>query len=388
MGAIQNILNFILVIGVLVFFHELGHFLFAKLFKMKVEEFALGMGPRAIRLGYDGETEYTIRWLPIGGFVRIKGMEVEDSVESRLTGAGGDDRRDDRHHSGFESTNHGTLEQEAEEVSGADPDGFNNRPIPQRFWVIFGGPLFSFLLGWLLLCSIGFTFGVPTKSTIRIGTVAPGSVAQQAGIRSGEVISAVNGKTAEDAGEVLKSIQQSPGKPLTLTLREGAATRELTVTPKPEQVGGDTVGRLGFGPKEVVLESKRVSLAESFQIGNANLGIWFHAIGQLFTSFSKAKESVGGPVAIFETTRLASELGGGTMMSLIGQLSLSLALFNLFPIPVLDGGHLTLMGLEAIRKRKLTAEQTNRVFTAGLALLLMLFVAVMYKDIMRLITRG
>lgn len=384
MGAIQNILNFVLVIGVLVFFHELGHFLFAKLFKMKVEEFALGMGPRAIRLGYDGETEYTIRWLPIGGFVRIKGMEIEDSVESRLTGAG-DKKRDD---SDFETTNHGTMEQEAQEVSGSDPDGFNNRPIPQRFWVIFGGPLFSFLLGWLVLCSIGFTFGVPTKSTIKIGSVAPNSVAQQAGLRTGEVIAAIDGKPAEDALNVLERIQQSAGKPLTLTLRDGAARRDLTVTPKAEEVNGKTIGRLGFGPKEVVLESKRVSVAESFQIGNANMVLWFRAIGQLFTSFSRAKESVGGPVAIFETTRMASESGGASMMSLVGQLSLSLGLFNLFPIPVLDGGHLSLMGLEAIRKRKLSAEQTNRVFTAGLAILLMLFVAVMYKDIMRLIGRG
>jgi regulator of sigma E protease len=365
---------FVLVFAILVFFHELGHFLLAKLFRMRVEEFALGMGPRVVRLFSDGETDYTIRAIPLGGFVRIAGMEVEDAVESRLTGV--------RHHD-LETTNIATIEQEADAVAGKVPDGFNSRPIYQRFLVILAGPVFSFLLGWLTLCLIGATAGVPGKSTIVVDKVTAGSVAQAAGFHDGDVIRSIDGAPVENQYDGLRLIRASAGKPLTfvVTGKEGQE-RTVRATPRAEKdpATGEKVGLLGFRPDVELLSVRRTSLAESFATGNEVTVKWFRLMGQLVASGAIAK-NVGGPVAILKETADASKRGGPEPMSLLGQLSLSLGLFNLLPIPVLDGGHLLLLSIEGVRGRKLTAEQTSRVLTAGLAILACLFVLVMFKDI-------
>lgn len=380
MSAIQSVVGFLIVIGVLVFFHELGHFSFAKLFKMKVEEFAIGFGKRLVRVGYDGETEYTLRALPLGGFVRIKGMEIEDAVEQRITGSG----------SGVDDD---SSELRPTATDPNDPDGFNNRPIYQRALVIAAGPAFSLVLGWLSLCLIGVIYGFPTRSTVRVDEVNKGSIAQQVGLKPGDVLIAIDGKPVNDFVNALDTIQGSAGTALRLTFRSGSAvsgaTREITATPKSEVVAGldKPIGRLGFKPSPVVLESQRVALGESFRRGNEQVAFWFQMMGKLVSS-GAIKDNLGGPVAIFQETKNAAQIGGSRYLELLGQLSLSLGLFNLLPVPVLDGGHLALMALEAIRRRKLTAEQTNRVFMAGFALLVLLLIVVTFKDVTRLFMRG
>jgi regulator of sigma E protease len=386
MSVIQNILTFVLVLGVLVFFHELGHFLFAKLFKMHVEEFAFGFGKKLVRLGFDGQTEYTIRALPLGGFVRIRGMEIEDAAERRLTEAGaapGDD---------YATTNDALERQETEETDDREADGFNSRPIFQRFLVIAGGPAFSFLLGWLVLSCIGFTFGLPDISKPFVSSVVAGSPAEKAGLRVNDRFLAVDGKPVEKWDDVLNAIRSAPDKRLTLTvapLGEGGqtgATRDVQVVPKPSKdpaTGKETV-MIGVSPD---FQVRRVGVGESFSAGTNMVGSWFTLIGSLFKS-GDIKENVGGPITIFKETQRATKQGGSRTMELLGSLSLSLGLFNLFPIPILDGGHLALMILEGIRRRKLTAQQTALVFNTGFAILVVLFVAVMFKDILRLFGRG
>jgi regulator of sigma E protease len=140
------------------------------------------------------------------------------------------------------------------------------------------------------------------------------------------------------------------------------------------------VGQIKIEPRPVILSSKHLSLSESFAQGNRYVVLWFTQLSKLFTS-GNLKNSVGGPVAIVKHTHEAVGIGGSLPMELLGQLSLSLGFFNLLPIPILDGGHLALMFLEAIRRRKLTAEQTQRVFATGLAILGLFFVYVMIKDI-------
>ena len=377
LGALQGAITFVLIIGVLVFFHELGHFLFAKLFKMKVDEFAIGMFNPKIRIWHDGETEYNLRAIPIGGFVRIRGMEADDTVERKLAGEDA---------SSIES------EDSADVPRVVDKDGFNTRPIYQRFWVILGGPLFSLVFGWLVLCLIGSIYGVPTKALLAIGDVVKGSVAATAGIKPGEIIVAVDGKPMDSFDATLDSIKQSAGKPLRLSLRqdnlEGAA-REVVVTPKADQQPGEDkpVGRIGIQPVEFPTEVKRLSLPDSFELGTTRVGLWFEAVKSRVVS-GAIKDDVGGPVAIFTIAKKSAEVGGAMPALVLGQLSLSLGLFNLLPIPVLDGGHLMLMTIEAIRRRKLTVEQSTWVQYAGAGLLLLVFVTVMFKDITKLLFKG
>jgi regulator of sigma E protease len=405
LGILHTALVFILVFTVLVFFHELGHFLTAKLFRMKVHEFGFGLPlpgtKRLFRFAFDGETEYTVWPFLFGGFVRIAGMEI-DYAESPKDKA--IEETNEEHPETAPRTPHavpdteigGTtnlhaLRQETAEVDKAEPDGFNSRPIYQRFLVILAGPVFSFLLGWLALCSIGFTTGFPDKTLLTVHQdPAPNTIAYAAGLRVGDALTGFNGKTAADSDEVLKAIHESAGKELTLTIRsENGKTRTISVIPKGEKVAGTDKleGRLGFIPEPKPLTYRRVSVAESFERGNNMVGLWFSTMGKLLAS-GAIKDNVGGPVAIAKETHSAAKSGGMATLGLLGQLSLSLGLFNLFPIPVLDGGHLSLMLVEAIRRRKLTAEQQGRVLATGFAILAVLFVLIMFKDITGLFRRG
>ena len=386
---IYAVFTFILILAVLVFFHELGHFGAAKLFKMRVEEFALGFGKRLVRVAFDGQTEYTIRAIPLGGFVRIAGMEIEDAMERRLTGAGDDSRDED---TGRENTNTHLLEQEAAEVDNAVQDGFNSRPLYQRFVVILAGPVFSLLLGWLLLCLVGVVVGLPTggTATTKIEAVLPGGAAEKAGLRIGDTIVAIDGTPVQTGEAMVGRIHASANKPLELTVRsekQPQQTRSVTVTPKPGVVGGKDVGLIGIVPVAEGEQIKRLGLAESFRLGNRLTLTFFEQLGLIFKRW-QVKENLGGPIRIFQGTQDAVRQGGPTPMLLAAQLSLSLGVFNLFPIPILDGGHLALLTLEGIRGRKLTAEQTQKVLTAGFAIIVLLFVFIMFNDISKLFGRG
>ncbi|GAB4466275.1 MAG: RIP metalloprotease RseP [Armatimonadaceae bacterium] len=386
-----NMAAFALLFGLLVFFHELGHFLAAKSFRMIVEEFAFGFAWPLFKVKV-GETQYTVRALPLGGFVRIAGMEVEDNVESRMTGAGDHSAVSEPAHT-EEMIPPTPISEDVRHAPGLlpynHPDRFNNRPAYQRFLVYLAGPVFSFLFGWLALSLVGVVVGYPEKTTMAVREIKQGSVAQEAGVQVGDTFVALNGKPVETMGEALDTIHDSAGKPIVFTLKgKDGQTREVTMTPREETIEGEKVGLIGITPRPVILSSKRQSLPESFADGTKMTGVWFKTITGVFSSFQRVKENVGGPVAIFRETATATEVGGAFPMLLFGQLSLSLGLFNLFPIPILDGGHMLLIGIEVIRGKKLTAEQTNRVLVAGLAVILVLFVTVMFKDISGLFNRG
>lgn len=378
MGYLTTALTFVLIFATLVFFHELGHFLFAKLFKMRVEEFALGMGRPKLRLFSDGETEYTLRAFPLGGFVRIAGMEIEDSYESRFTGT----EKQDNHPSddGLETTNISTLRQEESEVAGVDTNGFNSRPIYQRFLVILAGPVFSLLLGYFAFVCMLSLYGAPEgPATTRIDGVTAKGPADKAGINPGETILAVNGKTVRIGSEMINAIRSSQGAPIRLSVEALAdkAVREVTLTPQMDTEDGKRIPRIGVITAQV---HRRVGAGEAFRMGGRYVSVYFQLIGKIFAS-GHAKEAVGGPVAIVKAVNQAKSGGGEATIGLLAQLSLSLGIFNMLPIPILDGGHLALMFLEAVRRRKLTAEQTQRVFATGLAIIGLFFVYVMIKDI-------
>jgi len=377
LSILARVGTFVLFFAVLVFCHELGHFLFAKLFGMRVEEFALGMGKPKLRVWFDGVTEYTLRAIPIGGFVRIAGMEIEDAYERKLTGA--DDARES-----LQTTNVSTMSQEAEEVSGIDPNGFNARPIFQRFLVILAGPVFSLFFGYLAFCFCYLFFGIrDAPATNQVMEVTPKSPAMVAGIRAGDTILAINGQSVKDGDELVTRIRSTDGKPIVVTIRpaDAAATVQKPITVTPEMVGDGAKKYPRIGVAAKPSEPRRVSMGESFVLGGKAVGIYFSALGDIVRK-GQLKSAVGGPIKTFSYVNEARQQAGGEgVLLMFGQISLSLGLFNLFPIPILDGGHLALMALEAIRRRKLNAGQTQAVFATGFAILVVLFLYVSFKDV-------
>jgi regulator of sigma E protease len=359
LGNIGIVINFVLIYGILVFFHELGHFAVAKYFKMWVHEFALGMFQPKFSLFRIKETEYSIRAIPLGGFVRIAGMHVDDGSE---------------------------LPEDVIQEDAAVPvkDRFNNRPIYQRYLVILAGPLASLLLGYIGLVIQTTMVGVGTgNTTTQIHAVSVDMPAAKAGIQPGEKIITLDGIAVANGKMVVDKLQASAGKPLHFEIADTkGVTRDVTITPKAVEQEGKTIGRVGI---EMEMERRPVSFPEALKYGVLNVGVWFEMIGQIFAR-GEAKSALGGPLRIIGAVKEVRSQGIDAQFSLLGQLSLSLALFNLLPIPMLDGGHLTLLTLEAIRRRKLTSQQTVQTSIAGMVVLGLLFVYIMYNDIARFFT--
>lgn len=352
--VLETAFYFLLTIGVLVVAHEFGHFIVAKWCGMRVDEFAIGFGPKLLTLARRGGTEYTVRPFPLGGFVRIAGMEaVEDENPA--------------------------------------PGMFYSRPVWQRNAVVLAGPIMSLLLGYVIFSIMGMTVGLEIgKPMNRVAQVIPGTEAERMGLKMGDVILEINRTPIRDGEHMMKIIHNSPEKRLTLLVKRDNQTVLLSGVPKAYDVeevqdGKKVVkkqGRLGFYP---AFETERLSPWQSLVAGtritkNLILSIPEH----LFTE--KVKDSVGGPVAIVQMTHSAAKEGLHRVLSFMAALSISLGILNLFPIPILDGGHLVLFFIEWLRGgRRLNAKQQMAVQMVGLAILLSILVLVTANDINRLI---
>lgn len=349
----ETLFYFLLTIGILVVAHEFGHFIVAKWCGMRVEEFAVGFGPKWIVLARRGETEYTIRPLPLGGFVRIAGMESHDENPA--------------------------------------PGTFFSKPIWQRNAVVLAGPIMSLLLGYVIFSIMGMTVGLEIgKPLNRVAQVIPGSEAERMGLKSGDIIVEINKEPIRDGEHMMKVIHSSPGKKLFVRVKRDGQLVLLSGTPKEYEVeevkdGQKQVkkeGRLGFYPS---FETKRLSPWESLVAGTRITINLIRAIPEHLLT-EKVKDSVGGPVAIVQMTHTAAKEGLHRVLSFMAALSISLGIFNLLPIPILDGGHLMLYFVEWLRGgRRLTAKQQMAVQMVGLAILLSILVLVTANDITRLI---
>lgn len=349
----ETLFYFLLTIGILVVAHEFGHFIVAKWCGMRVEEFAVGFGPKWIVLAKRGETEYTIRPLPLGGFVRIAGMESHDENPA--------------------------------------PGTFFSKPIWQRNAVVLAGPFMSLLLGYVIFSIMGMTVGLEIgKPLNRVAQVIPGSEAERMGLKSGDIIVEINKEPIRDGEHMMKVIHSSPGKKLFVRVKRDGQLMLLSGTPKEYEVeevkdGQKRVkkeGRLGFYPS---FETKRLSPWESLVAGTRITINLIRAIPEHLLT-EKVKDSVGGPVAIVQMTHTAAKEGFHRVLSFMAALSISLGIFNLLPIPILDGGHLMLYFVEWLRGgRRLTAKQQMAVQMVGLAILLSILVLVTANDITRLI---
>jgi len=352
---LTTIIAFLFELGVLVLFHEFGHFAAAKLLRVRVEEFSFGLGPRLTTLFKRSDTEYTVHWLPFGGFVKLYGMEI------------------------------------GEENVG--PDGFNSKSIWARMVIIFAGPLMSVLLAFLIFCSMGMTVGLPFGKAINeVEYVIPKSRAQEAGLRRGDkIVRIVIPKTNREpkrvfpiqtGDDMLKVIHSHPNCKLFLEVERNGQSILLTATTRaakdPET--RKEIGLLGFYPVQLL---QRQSAWESIKAGiYQTVGIIWALPQQLFTRH--IAENVGGPIAILQETSHSVSRGVHQVFWLIGALSLTVGIFNLFPLPLLDGGYLAILTLEAIRGKRLRPETQQFVHTVGFALLILLFAAIMFNDLIRL----
>jgi regulator of sigma E protease len=351
---LRTVLAFVVVLGVLVFIHELGHYLAARWRGVHVERFSVGFG-RALASWNDVRgTEWRIGWIPLGGYVKLHGQETPEDAppEVRATWRPG--------------------------------QTFHDKPVKDRAIVVAAGPVANFALAALLFGAIYATIGVP-RSTTAVGTVVENSAAARAGIEVGDQIVALDGRAVSRFEEVQRHVQPRAGEPVEITVLRDGREQVVRATPEPRTSGERTVGVLGIGAGPTEFERMNpfsalwAGVAQTWDVSAQTLA----AVGQMLTG-QRGTEDLGGPLGIGRIAGEAARLGLASLVSFMAILSVNLALINLFPIPVLDGGHLLFYAAEAIRGRPLPPKAQEIGFRAGFALLIALFVFATWNDLANL----
>ncbi|HEY3414579.1 MAG TPA: M50 family metallopeptidase [Armatimonadota bacterium] len=345
-----NALAFLFAVGVLIVAHEWGHYVMAKRGGVPVEEFSVGFGPVVRCLGHSRETTFNLRALPVGGFVRMAGMEPGDDA----------------------------------------PDGYNTKPMWTRSKIIVAGVVVNLILGFLIFVVLGVTVGLPSenRATVSVGPVGRGSAAERAGLREGDRFTAVNGAPVTDRPMLTDVIRSSAGKTVTLTLLRQGQTLTLSAVPTAVDEGGTKIGRLGF---EVLSDPLWEPQTLVSSVTGGATRTWTMATGIIRMVFSKAmftRGQVGGPIAIAQAAGQTARHGARDFAFFIAILSINLGVLNVLPIPALDGGHLLLLGVEAVRRRKLQANTAMWIQGIGFALLLLFIFFATGGDLLRILHKG
>ena len=323
--------------------HEGGHFTAAKLSGMRVIEFSVGMGPRLVAATRSA-TVYAFRLLPIGGYVRIGGMEPGDY---------------------------------------ADPAGFHSKPAPTRLFVLVSGPLANFLVAAVIVTGIGLA--QLNSDPGRIYSVNVPSPASAAGIRPGDTVVAVNGIPLRQPGDVRSAEDRAPGAPLALTVRRrDGGTVSLNLQPVQDPQTGKWI--VGITPQPVLTagDAIRGGAVFPFVAVGAIVDGMAQLVGGRVPGGAFGPQGVTGPIGIAAVTAGAASRGFTDWLYLVAVLSMALGMANLLPIPALDGGRMIVVLLEVIRRRPFNRELEMRVQRAGLAAVLALIVVIAYFDVSRL----
>ncbi len=354
----MNVASAILLFGFLIFIHEFGHFVFAKLSGVKVLKFSLGFGPRLLGKTI-GETEYVLSAIPLGGYVKMVGQEDVG---------------------------------EAEDIEGPDKErSFKNQSMIKRICIIFAGPFFNLLTAVVIFFFI-FLLGMPTLLPT-IGEVMPGSPAEKAILLKGDRIEQINGKPIKQWADMTAIIYESPDKPLVISIKRNTETITVTVTPekkKTKDIFGEEreIGLIGVKPsgdtfivRKNVLNSAGNAFAKTAEISYLTVLGVIKLIQRIIPA-----ETIGGPVLIFQLAEKQAAAGVLSFFTFAAVISINLAILNLLPIPVLDGGHLLFMGIEAVRKKPLSDRAVMIGQRIGIAAILALMAFAMYNDIFRIIS--
>jgi len=346
-------LSFVAVIftfSLLIIVHEFGHFMMARRCGVKVERFSIGFGPKIFGVRKN-KTEYALCLIPLGGYVKMAGESYDDDIKGEKW-------------------------------------EYLSQPVGNRFQIVFAGPLLNYLLAFFIFGLI-FTIGAPTLGT-RVGDLLGGYPAEEAGVKKGDRIIAVDGKEVRYWEELTGSIHKRIDEVITLTIdRDG---RELDIALKTraketENIFGQKVrvALVGISPSDELL-SLRLNPISAFYAGGKKLfiltGFTYKALWMMLTGGMSPKE-VSGPIGIYFITGKAAQLGFIYLLNIIAIISFNLAIFNLLPLPILDGGHILFLSIEKLRGRPLSRRTQEVVMQVGLTFIVLLAVAVSFNDVIK-----
>jgi regulator of sigma E protease len=366
-GLIGYAIPFLFVLTIVVFFHELGHFLVARWAGVKVLTFSLGFGPELAGFNDRHGTRWKISAIPLGGYVKFFGDESEASTPSSET----------------------LSAMTEEERAGS----FHHKKVGPRAAIVAAGPIANFLLAIVIFTCLFTFFGKPS-TTARVDKVEAGSAADKAGFQAGDIVTSIDGKAIGSFSEMQRIVGTRAGEQLSFTIKRGDSSLQIQGTPQLREVKDSfgNVHRLGVlgitratNPGDVVTE--RVDPATALWLGVKET--WFVVertmayIGGVFTG-REAADQVGGPIRIAQISGQVATIGVAALVHLAAVLSISIGLLNLFPVPLLDGGHLLFYAVEAVRGRPLSERAQEMGFRIGLGLVLMLMVFATYNDILHL----
>jgi regulator of sigma E protease len=349
-----SILSFIIVLGVLIFFHEFGHFLIARLFGVGVEKFSLGFGPRLIGKKV-GITDYRISAIPLGGYVKMIGEEPDAEIDPQDI-----------------------------------PLSFTHKHVAKRMLIVAAGPVFNIILAVFIFFGIFLISGSFVLKP-SVGSVKQGAPAFSAGLEKGDLITAINESAINSWDEMAEIINASKGQKIQLTVRRGDSTRHFSLAPQQvttKNIFGEDVQRYIVGitasgetySKEMnFFQAISESLIQTYRVTELMVVIIAKLIkGDIST------DTLGGPIMIAQMAGDSAKAGIGSLISFIALISVNLAIINLLPIPVLDGGHLLFFSIEAIKGSPVSIKVREIAQQVGLFILILLMILVFYNDISRI----
>jgi regulator of sigma E protease len=338
----------------LIFFHEFGHFLIARLFGVGVEKFSLGFGPRLIGKKV-GITDYRISAIPLGGYVKMVGEEPDAEIDP-------------------------------DEISLS----FTHKHVAKRMLIVAAGPVFNLFLAVAIFFSI-FLFSGTFVLKPSVGSVKQGSPAFSAGLEKGDLITAINESEINSWDEMAEFINASKGQTIKLTVRRDQSNRNFSIAPEQvttKNIFGEDVQRFIIGitasgesySKDLNLfQAFSESLIQTYKVSELMVVI----IAKLITG-DISTDTLGGPIMIAQMAGDSAKAGIGSLISFIALISINLAIINLLPIPVLDGGHLLFFSIEAIKGRPVSIKVREIAQQVGLFILILLMILVFYNDISRI----
>jgi len=342
---------FVVVLGVLVFFHELGHYLAARWRGVYVETFSVGFG-KAIASWYDRHgTQWRISWLPLGGYVKMHGQERPEEV--------------------------------SDEVRASWKPGltFHEKSVGSRAIIVAAGPIANFFLAAVLFAGLFMAVGRPVTSPV-IGEVLPNGAAARAGLLAKDRIEKIGDERIKSFEDIQRIITAHPVETLTVTVQRDGVDKDVVVVTEAREVGGKRIGLLGIRGGTVDYQPLSVPAAlwggvtQTWSVTSET----FAGLAQMISG-QRGTEELGGPLRIAQLSGQVAELGVSNLISFIAVLSVNLGLINLFPIPVLDGGHLLFYMVEAVSGRPLPRRAQEYGFRAGIAVLGGLFIFATWNDL-------
>lgn len=351
----MTILSAIVLLGVIIFVHELGHFLAAKLMEVRVLKFSLGFGPKLVSRKY-GETEYLISSIPFGGYVKMFGEEP------------------------------------GEELSDEEkPLAYTYQPVWKRFIIVFSGPLFNLLFAIIIFFCV-FLYGLPVLLP-EVGEVLTKSPAERTGVMKGDTIISIDGSRINQWDEMTKIIHNSPGRKLNLKVKRKGEIITFSIIPEKKNVKDifgqeKEIGLIGIKPsgntflrKSSLQGAVADSIRRTWEISVLTVVSIIKLIQRVIPM-----ETIGGPILIVQMAGEQASQGILNFFLFMAIININLGVLNLLPIPILDGGHILFLGIEAIRRKPLNEKLITVAQRVGLALILFIMVFALYNDIMRLIT--